>query len=230
MYYFFSVQNRGRTTLQRHCEACYFFVAARYVCCSVLRTRKLNLRIAIFFSIYISLTGIVTDLSTLSKLGDSTVIREEARDSMTSTHKRLVRLGGALGGSALSVRGRPPPAQLLGFLGLLLTLGQDLGVLSGGLAVLLPGPPLEGGAVALPLQHGGSHQALDLGRLEGGGLALLGRKRPLDDVLPDVISLAQVEELADVRGPLGSQPPGDGVVGQSGDLGVALLDDGQGQD
>jgi len=128
------------------------------------------------------------------------------------------------------VGSRPPPAQLLGLLSLLLTLSQDLGVLGGGLTVLLPLPPLEGQAVTLPLQHGGGDQALDLGRLQGGGLALLGRQGPLDDVSPDIVALAQVEELPDVGGTLGSQSPGDGVVGQSGDLGVTLLDDGQGQD
>jgi len=139
-------------------------------------------------------------------------------------------LCGALGSSAFSVGSRPPPAQLLGLLSLLLTLSQDLGVLGGGLTVLLPLPPLQSQTVTLPLEHGGRDQTLDLGGLEGGGLALLGRQRPLDDVLPDIIALAQVEELADVGGTLGSQTPGDGVVGQSGDLGLALLDDGQGQD
>jgi len=83
--------------------------------------------------------------------------------------------------------------------------------------------------VTLPLEHGGRDQTLNLGGLQGGGLALLGRQWPLDDVLPDVIILVQVKELPDVRGTLGSQTPGDGVVGQSGDLGITLLDDGHGQ-
>ena len=127
------------------------------------------------------------------------------------------------------MRGRPPPAELLGFLGLLLTLGQDLGVFGGPLTVLLPPPALEGDAPALPLQHDRRHQALDLGRLGLSGLAFLGRQRSLDHVLANVVSFAQVEQLPDLGGALGAQTPGDGVVGQSGDLLFALLDDGHGQ-
>merc|ERR1719308_545783 len=47
---------------------------------------------------------------------------------------------------------------------------------------------------------------------------------------PDVVLLAQVEQLAEVRGPLRSQPPGHGVSGESGDLGLAGLDDGHRHD
>ena len=34
----------------------------------------------------------------------------------------------------------------------------------------------------------------------------------------------------DLGSPLGSEPPGDGVVGEAGDLVVSLLDDGHGDD
>merc|ERR1719454_1895059 len=58
-------------------------------------------------------------------------------------------------------------------------------------------------------------------------LAVLHGERPLDDVLADVIILGQVKQLPDLAGALGSQPAGDGVVGQSRDLGLALLHDGE---
>ena len=44
-----------------------------------------------------------------------------------------------------------------------------------------------------------------------------------------IVLLAQVEELADLGGPLGSQAPGDGLVGESGDLALSLLDDDHGE-
>ena len=53
---------------------------------------------------------------------------------------------------------------------------------------------------------------------------------PLDDVLANIVLLGQVEQLPDLAGTLGSQPARDGVVGQSGDLSLSLLDDGHGQD
>ena len=121
---------------------------------------------------------------------------------------------------------RPLPAQLLGFLGLLLALGQDLGVLGSALTVLLPLAPLECQPVPLALQHGGRHQPLDLGGLGSrllNFLALLNWQRPLDDVLPDVVLLAQVEQLPQVRGTLGAQTTGDGVGGKPRDLGLAGL-------
>ena len=53
---------------------------------------------------------------------------------------------------------------------------------------------------------------------------------PLDDVLANIILLGQVEQLPNLAGTLGSQPARDGVVGQSGNLSLSLLDDGHGQD
>ena len=106
----------------------------------------------------------------------------------------------------------------------------DLGVLSSSQPVLLSPPPLEGEPVTLPLQHDGSHQPLDLGGLEPLFLALLQRERSPNDVLAHVVVLGQVEKLPDLAGSLGPESPGDGVVGQPGDLGVSLLDDGQVED
>merc|ERR1719512_539812 len=46
----------------------------------------------------------------------------------------------------------------------------------------------------------------------------------------NVILLGQVEKLPDLAGTLGSQPARDGVISQSGDLSLSLLDDGHGKD
>merc|ERR1719352_413359 len=73
-------------------------------------------------------------------------------------------------------------------------------------------------------------QALHLGRGELLLLSILQGKGPLNDILADVILLGQVEKLPDLASALGSQPARDGVVGQSGDLSLSLLDDGHGQD
>lgn len=69
-----------------------------------------------------------------------------------------------------------------------------------------------------------SDQSLDLGCLEDL-LAGLGGDWPPDDVLPDVVLLAQVEQLPDLAGPLGSEPAWLGSLGggQSLDLLLALL-------
>merc|ERR1719500_456966 len=61
-------------------------------------------------------------------------------------------------------------------------------------------------------------------------LSILKGKGPLNDILADVVLLGQVEKLPDLAGTLRSQPAGDGVVGQSGDLCLSLLDDGHGKD
>ena len=53
---------------------------------------------------------------------------------------------------------------------------------------------------------------------------------PLDDVLANIVLLGQVEQLPNLAGTLRSQPARDGVVGQSGNLSLSLLDDGHGQD
>ena len=70
-----------------------------------------------------------------------------------------------------------------------------------------------------------SDKALDFGCLGSGFLSVLLRERSVDDVLPHIIFLAQVEQLPDLSYPLGSKATGLGVVGQSGDLGISLLHD-----
>jgi hypothetical protein len=67
------------------------------------------------------------------------------------------------------------------------------------------------------LKHARSDETLDLGGLEPRLLAFLDGERTLDDVLPHVVLLAQVEQLPNLAGPLRSQTPRDVHVGQSGD-------------
>jgi len=141
--------------------------------------------------------------------------------------KRLLAGHGALG---LAKGSRPPALELLGFLGLLLPLGKDLGVLGGGQPVLLSPPPLKGKPVPLPLKHHRGDKTLHLGSGELLLLSILKGEWPLDDVLANIVLLGQVEQLPNLAGTLGSQPARDGVVGQSGNLSLSLLDDGHGQD
>jgi len=84
--------------------------------------------------------------------------------------------------------------------------------------------------VALVLETLRSNQSLDLGCLGERLLALnLGLNLAADNVLANVIVLGEIEELADLGGPLGSEPLGVGDVGKTGDFGLALLDDGEGE-
>merc|ERR1740128_446303 len=139
----------------------------------------------------------------------------------------LLAADGVLG---LPEGGGPLPLQLAGLLGFLLPLCQDLRIFSSSQTVLLGTPPLQGNLVPLALQNHGGDETLDLGGLEPLLLTLLLGKRPLDDVLADIILGGQVEKLTDLGSPLGSKPPGHGVVGESRDLSLALLDDGHGED
>ena len=84
--------------------------------------------------------------------------------------------------------------------------------------------------MTLSLEHDRSHQSLHLRGSKLLLLSLLGGQGTPDDVLTDIIVLGQVEQLPDLAGSLGPESPGDGVVGQPGDLGVSLLDDGQVED
>ena len=131
---------------------------------------------------------------------------------------------------ALSEGSGALPAELLSLALLLLPLGQDLGVLSGGLTVLLGASSLERDAMTLALQNDRGDEALDLRGLVLGLLAFLDRQGSLDDVLADIVLLAQVEEPPDLGSPLGSETAGDGVVGEAGNLAIALLDDGHRED
>lgn len=116
-------------------------------------------------------------------------------------------------------------------LGLGDALGEDLGVLISLVLDFLGLAPLEGGTVALVLQALGGDQALDLGGLGVGLLALaLGLNLAADDILANIVILGEAEELSDLGRALGTQTLGVHDVGQAGDVLIALLDDGQGED
>lgn len=82
--------------------------------------------------------------------------------------------------------------------------------------------------MTLALQTLGSNQTLDLGGLGVLRLALLG-DGTANDELADIILLVEAEETADLGGTLGAETLGNDGVGQTGELALTLLDDGQGQ-
>jgi len=124
----------------------------------------------------------------------------------------LARNGSLLGKTGMSL-----------FLGLSETSSQHIveGLsLSSGLLISLS---LDGFLSALALQTLWGHQTLDLGGLEVWLLAFLGGDLTLDHVLADIVGLAQVEQLADLGGTLGSQAAGLSGVGQTGDVIITSL-------
>jgi hypothetical protein len=83
--------------------------------------------------------------------------------------------------------------------------------------------------LALALETLGGNQTLDLGGLGVVLLALLG-DGAADDELADVVLLVETEEATDLGGTLGAETLGDNGVGETGELTLALLDDGQSKD
>jgi hypothetical protein len=79
--------------------------------------------------------------------------------------------------------------------------------------------------VLLSSDGGGGNQTLDLGGTGLLLLALLLGELTLDNELTNVILLGEVEELSDLGGSLGAKTAGNGGVGQTGKLGITLLDD-----
>lgn len=118
----------------------------------------------------------------------------------------------------------------LSLLGLLLldTLGQQLGVLGGGVLLDLGVSELLGSETSLSLQSLRGDETLDLWSL-GVGLVALGDLTS-DDKLADVVLLGQAEELSNVVGSLWSQSLWNGLVGEALDFLLALLEDHQAQD
>jgi hypothetical protein len=91
---------------------------------------------------------------------------------------------------------------------------------------------LERVEVTAALETLGSNEALDL-RCLGVGLCVLLLRTlhlPANDVLADIILLAQVEEATDLGRTLGAETLGQDVVGQAGDIVITLLDDNDRED
>jgi len=82
----------------------------------------------------------------------------------------------------------------------------------------------DGSHAGLAGEAGGGDEALHLGGLGAGLLALLGESAAHDE-LGDVVLLGKVEELADLVGTLGATAALTDDVGEALDLVVALLDD-----
>lgn len=119
----------------------------------------------------------------------------------------------------------------LGGLGLGDTLGKDSGILIGLILDLLGLAALERNAVTLVLEALGSDETLDAGSLGVGLLALtLGGDLATNDVLANIVILAEAEEAADFGGTLGAEALGVNGVGETGDLLLTLLDDSDSED
>ena len=84
-------------------------------------------------------------------------------------------------------------------------------------------------ASALALEGDRGDQTLDLGRDQLGLLALL-LDGAADDVLGDGVALLEGEQLADVVGALGTETTWDLLIGETLNLALTLLDDGQAED
>lgn len=114
---------------------------------------------------------------------------------------------------------------------LLVAESNQLGILSSSLLRGLQLGNLLGHASTLALKDNGGDEALDLGSLGLGSLALLlGGDNATNDNLADIILLGQVEELAQLASTLGTQTTGDGSVSESGNGGLAGLGDDHGED
>lgn len=109
------------------------------------------------------------------------------------------------------------------------TAGKELSVVVSSITGSLSTAALDGNALALALETLGGNQTLDLGGLGVILLALLG-DGTADDELADVVLLVETEEATDLGGTLGAETLGDNGVGETGELTLALLDDGQSKD
>jgi len=119
----------------------------------------------------------------------------------------------------------------MGRLGVRDALVKELGVLIGSILGSFCFTALERQAVTLVLQTLGSNQTLDLGSLGVWLLALaLGLDFTSNDELANIIFLAETEEAAKLRGPLGTQALGVYGIGDAGDFVVALLDNAESED
>lgn len=105
------------------------------------------------------------------------------------------------------------------------TLSQQLGVFGSSVSLSLSVVDLLGLQSSLSLQGLRSHQSLDLWSL-GVGLAVL-LDGSSDDVVSDIVLLRQTKELSDVVGSLWTQSLWGGHVGQTFNVSLTLLDNGQ---
>jgi len=114
---------------------------------------------------------------------------------------------------------RHPLGQKSVVLGLVLFLGLEMTL-------------LERKQMTATLETFRGNQPLDLGGLEirPGVFLLCTLNLSSHNILPDIVLLRQVEELSDLCRSLRTEALGEGNVGQSGNIVVALFDDDKGQD
>jgi len=111
-------------------------------------------------------------------------------------------------------------------------LGEEGVVLALLLLLVLEFSALEGAEVTAALEAQRGNQTLDFRCLSIrlSIRVLLALNLPPNNILPNIVLLAQIEELANLGSPLGTETLGQNDVGQPGDLLVALLDNDEGQD
>lgn len=108
------------------------------------------------------------------------------------------------------------------------SLGQQLSVLSGSVSLLLSVVDLLGLQSSLSLQSLRSNQSLDLWSLRVSLTVLLNGSS--HNEVSDIVLLGQTEELSDVVGSLRTQSLWGGDIGQTLNVLLTLLDNGQGKD
>ena len=113
-------------------------------------------------------------------------------------------------------------------LSLLDVLGEDLIVIGSELLGLLEACNLGLLGKLLSSESLLSNESLDLRAFVEGLVTLL--NFAADDVLSDIILLAESEDLTDSAGSLGSLSAGLGVSGNAIDVSITLLDDGKSND
>jgi hypothetical protein len=110
------------------------------------------------------------------------------------------------------------------------TLSQQLSILVRSILRGLSGSSLEGEAVSLVLHALRSNQSLNLGGLGVWfGAFLLGYDFTSNDEFSDIILLGETKESSDLGSTLGTKTLGVDDVGETWDITLALLDDGQSQ-
>lgn len=119
---------------------------------------------------------------------------------------------------------------MLLLLPLLEAMSNKLGILGGSALRRFGALALESEAVSLALQDDGSDETLNSGRLECRLLAfLLGGNFATDDILANIVILAEIEELSDLASTLRAKSARNSDIGEAGQLLLAILHDDNGQ-
>jgi len=134
--------------------------------------------------------------------------------------------------TSLLAHGRCSSLAVLSLVGLLLgdTLVENGSIFSGSILGLLSIATLQGHTVTLVLQTLRSNETLDLGGLGVWLLSFtLWLNLTTDNELANIIILGKAKELADLGSTLGTKTLWVNDIGDTGDIIVSLLDDGESQ-